>query len=295
MKTKTAHRSAAIALVGWLSLACQPSARAQSTNEVAEPVAGSPTVSKAELAKELQNPVGGLISVPLESRVDVGPGSTRRYTFNLQPVIPFEVTPDWLLVSRTILPFIYAPKPAGGDPDFDEPGESPVGKGPSVGGIGDITQSFFLAPKEPTDGLIWGVGPVLRLPTASRDAFGQGRWGAGPTGVAMRQDGPWSYGLLANHIWSFAGWGPKNVNMTYLQPFLAYTTDAQTTFGLGSETVYDWTGCQWVVPVDLSISQLVEIGNLPVSIGLGGRLYAQRPDGGPDWGLTLTVTFVFPK
>ena len=164
-----------------------------------------------------------------------------------------------------------------------------------MGGLGDITQSFFLAPKEPMGGWIWGAGPVLRLPTASRDAFGQGRWGAGPTGVVLRQDGAWTYGMLANHIWSFAGWGSENVNTTYLQPFLAYTTDSLTTFGLGSETGYSWTQNQWVVPINVSISQLLRVGQLPLQVGLGGRLYAERPAGGPDWGLTLTITFMFPS
>lgn len=164
-----------------------------------------------------------------------------------------------------------------------------------MGGLGDITQSFFFTPKNPANGWIWGAGPVLRLPTATRTSFGQGRWGAGPTGVVLRQDGDWTYGMLANHIWSFAGWGPDNVNMTYLQPFLAYTTGSLTTFGAGSEMAYDWVSRQWVVPVDLTISQLVRIGKLPLQLGVGGRLYAERPAGGPDWGLTMTLTFMFPK
>ena len=295
MSTKNTHMSVAIAMLGLLSLAFHPIARGQSTNQSAEISTGSPQVSNADLAKDLQNPVADVISVPLEYRVDVGPGSTKRYTLNLQPVLPFDLTPDCLVVSRTILPFVYAPKPAGGDPAFDDPGVSAVGKGSSLGGIGDITQSFFFVPKEPTDGWIWGAGPVLRLPTASRDAFGQGRWGAGPTAVVLRQDGPWTFGMLANHVWSFAGWGPENVNTSCLQPFGAYTTDSQTTFGLGSESAYDWDHGQWVVPIDVSVSRLVQIGKLPLSLGLGWREYAVRPSGGPNWGLTLTVTFLFPK
>jgi hypothetical protein len=282
-------------------LAFQGPAGAQTTGQTtgtakdAVPVSGEAKVSDADLAKDLQNPVADVISVPLENRVDVGPGSTWRYTMTAQPVLPFELTPDWLVVSRTLLPVICAEEPAGGQPSFDNPGESPVGRGSRVGGLGDITQSFFFAPKNPTGGWIWGAGPVLRLPTATRASFGQGRWGAGPTGVILRQDGAWTYGMLANHIWSFAGWGPDNVNMTYLQPFLAYTTESSTTFGAGSEAVYDWVSHQWVVPVDLSVSQLVRIGKLPLQVGVGGRIYAEGPSGGPDWGLTMTLTFMFPK
>src|SRR3546814_11239478 len=49
-------------------------------------------------------------------------------------------------------------------------------------------------------GLSWGVGPVLYLPTATEDTLGAEKWGAGPTAVALRQHGPWTYGILANRI-----------------------------------------------------------------------------------------------
>jgi hypothetical protein len=28
---------------------------------------------------------------------------------------------------------------------------------------------------------------------------------------------------------------------------------------------------------------------------LGYRYYVEKPDGGPDWGLRFTITFLFPK
>ena len=217
-------------MLGLSTLTVPLVAQAQTVGHLSEEAGAK--LSDADLAKDLQNPVANMISVPLESRLDVGPGSTTRYTMNLQPVVPFKLTEDWSVVSRTIVPFVYQQAPAG-EPNLDNPGESPVGKGPKLGGLGDITQSFFFAPKEPTYGWIWGAGPVFRLPSASRSVFGDGMWGAGPTAVALRQDGPWTYGMLANHIWSFAGWGPENVNTTYLQPFLAYTTASLTTFGVG--------------------------------------------------------------
>ena len=287
-----ASKSTVLAMLGLSTLTVPLVAQAQTVGHLSEEAGAK--LSDADLAKDLQNPVADMISVPLESRLDVGPGSTTRFTMNLQPVVPFKLTEDWSVISRTIVPFIYQQAPAG-DPNLDNPGESPVGKGPKLGGMGDITQSFFFAPKEPTYGWIWGAGPVFRLPSASRSAFGDGMWGAGPTAVALRQDGPWTYGMLANHIWSFAGWGPENVNTTYLQPFLAYTTASLTTFGVGTESGYSWTQNQWTVPLDVSVSQLVQIGKLPVELGLGARFYAERPAGGPTWGLKASITFVFPK
>lgn len=238
----------------------------------------------ANLAKDLQNPVADVISVPMENRVDVGPGNSWRYTLTLQPVIPFELSSDWMVVSRTLLPIVCAQRPDA---------ENPAGAGSRLGGIGDITQSFFFAPKQAVDGWIFGAGPVLRLPSASRDFMGDGRWGAGPTAVVLRQDGSWTYGMLANHIWSFAGWGPQNVNATLINPFLAYTTDSLTTIGVGADATYDWVHNQWAMPVDLTVSQLFRIGEVPVQMGLGGRAYVLRPDGGPSWGTVLTVTLMF--
>ena len=40
---------------------------------------------------------------------------------------------------------------------------------------------------------------------------------------------------------------------------------------------------------------LVHIGKQPVSIGGGVKYYVESPGGGPDWGLRLNLTFLFPK
>ena len=296
------HKCAIIAILSLLSLLSNIDANAQTADQGTEPKSnavpasseGNAKSGSAELAKDLKNPVADLISVPLENSLDVGPGNTLRYTLNVMPVIPFKLTSDWLVVSRTILPFVLAASPRG-ELSFDNVGESRVGKGPTLGGLGDITQSFFFAPKETTNGWIWGAGPALRLPTASREAFGAGRWGAGPTAVVLQQKDAWTYGMLANHIWSYAGWGPTNVSTTLLQPFLAYTTERLTTFSLGTESAYDWIGRQWIVPLDVGISQLVMFGKQPVELGLSGRVYVDRPAGGPDWGLKTTIIFVLPK
>jgi hypothetical protein len=240
--------------------------------------------NEAELAKKLQNPIASLISVPLQNNWDfgIGPANAMKYTVNIQPVIPFSIGTDWNLITRTIVPVIYA--------------ESSVPGGDSTSGLGDILQSFFLSPKAPVGGWIVGGGPVILYPSATEKKLGADKWGAGPTAVVLKQQSGWTYGLLANHLWSFAGEGGREeVSSTFLQPFVSFTTKTYTTFGLNTESTYDWKKSQWTVPVNASVSQLLKLGGMPVQFQAGGRAYAEKPSGGPDWGLRFTVTFLFPK
>ena len=167
----------------------------------------------------------------------------------------------------------------------------------SQSGLSDTVQSRFFSPKAPTSGgWIWGAGPVLLLPTATDDLLGAEKWGAGPTAVLLKQEKGWTYGVLANHIWSFAGEsGRADVNATFLQPFVSYTTKTFTTFGLNTESTYDWENSQWTVPLNLTVAQLLKIGGQPVQFTLGVKYYAEKPDNGPEWGLRFAITFLFPK
>jgi hypothetical protein len=162
-------------------------------------------------------------------------------------------------------------------------------------GLGDIVQSFFFSPKEPVGGTILGIGPVFLYPTATDDKLGSEKWGAGPTLVALRQEKGWTYGVLANHLWSFAGdEDRRSVNATFVQPFITYTTKTHTTFGLNAESTYDWNESQWTVPINATVAQLTKIGKLPVQFTIGGRYYAEGPSGAPEWGLRFVITPLFP-
>jgi len=240
---------------------------------------------QAELAKKLSNPVASLISVPLQSNWDfsIGPEKAMLYLLNIQPVIPFSIGKDWNLITRTIVPVIYA--------------ESPVKGGDDSNGLGDILQSFFFSPKEPTNGgWIWGAGPVI-LYASGTDNLSAEKWGAGPTAVILKQEHGWTYGLLTNHVWTVKDNDElkPDVNATFIQPFLSYQTKTYTTFGINTESTYDWESEQWTVPLNVTVAQILKIGGRPIQLQAGGRVYADRPAGGPDWGLRFAVTFLFPK
>lgn len=248
----------------------------------AAPAAGGDDT--AELAKKLANPVASLISVPLQSNFDVrmGAGNGWRYTLNVQPVIPIALSPNWNLISRTIIPIIHQ--------------ANATGPRTSESGLGDITQSLFFSPNK-SEPFIWAVGPVFLVPTATNANLGTQKFGIGPTVLVLKQQHGWTIGVLANHIWSVAGKSSRaDVNSTFLQPFLSYSTKDGWTYSINTESTYDWNGHTWSVPINPFASKLVRFGKQPVSFGAGLKCWVTTPSGGPETcSVRIVVTALFPK
>lgn len=239
-----------------------------------------------ELAKQLSNPVAALISVPVQANWDTGmgpEGNGERWTLNLQPVVPIGISEHWNMISRTILPMIS---------------QSEVVDDDEQSGIGDITQSLFFSPKQPTaHGWIVGVGPAFLLPTATDDVLGAEQWAVGPTAVLLKQTPTgWTYGALVNHLWSVAGEDDRaSVNSTFLQPFLTKALGQGRTLSFNSESTYDWTAGHWNVPINITYTKVTMLGGQRVSFAAGARTYLESPEGGADWGLRFVMTLLFPQ
>jgi len=238
----------------------------------------------AALAQELTNPLADLMTIPVQMTYDqnYGPGDEGyKLQTNIQPVVPVDLTDDLLLINRIIVPVIHQ--------DEVVPGTG------SQSGLGDTTISMFVGPKQGK--IVWGVGPILYLPTASDKWLGAEKWGAGPTGVVVAMLGPWTVGGMANHVWSFAGDNDRqDVSNTFLQPFAAYTWPSAWTVSLQSESTYNWKTEQWSVPVTAAVAKLVRFGKLPVSLQAGLGYWLEAPDNGPEGvRFRLQANFVLPK
>jgi hypothetical protein len=238
------------------------------------------------LAKKLANPVASLISVPVDIDYDsdIGPEDEgERITVVAKPVIPFSLNENWNLITRTIIPYV----------DIEDlyPGFG------SESGLSDIQMSLFLSPAKAKNGVIWGAGPILLLPTASEDILGTEKWGAGPTGVVLKQAGPLTYGMLVNHVWSYAGDDDRDdVSSSFVQPFFSYTTKTATSFTLQTESTYNWETEEWSVPVNAIAAQVFRIGPQLIQLKAGVRYWADSPDSGPEgWGFKGAFVLLFPK
>ena len=236
-----------------------------------------------DLAMKLQNPVAHLISVPIENNWEFSDSPTHPtdYYGNLKPVIPFRLGSDWNLITRTLIPLSY----------------NTLGRSLSRRvGVGDVISTGYLSPEKPVRQWFWGIGPGVIVPTANNDDLGSGKWSAGPTGAVVTQRGPWSVLALVGQTWSFAGNRNRDpVNTTYLQPSLSYTTTKDTSFGIDTQSSYDWDAGVWEVPLELSVGQLVTVAGQATNLGLTLRSHLDRPVGGPKWGLAFTATFLFPR
>ena len=240
------------------------------------------------VAKQLANPIANLVSIPLQFNWEegVGPNDDLRTVVNFQPVVPFTLNEDWNVIGRMILPYLSQPSLAPG--------------APSASGVGDMLLSLFFSPVK-SDVAIWGVGPVVALPMTTDPFLGSGKWSAGPTGVVLKQSGQWTFGALVNHLWSFADTGDierNDVNQSYLQPFVAYTTKSAVTFNVSSESTANWeapSGEEWTVPININVSKVTKLGPFPFSLGAGAGVFVEKPEGAPEWKLRLTATLILPR
>jgi len=260
---------------------CAPLALAQAQSN-------APPGRDAEgVAKELNNPVSSMVSVPLQFNWDQGVGvnDDLRTTINFQPVVPVQISEDVNLITRFILPYVNQPVLAPG--------------GDTASGTSDILLSLFLSPAKPGK-LVWAIGPVFSVPTTTDPLLGSGKWSAGPTGIVLKQSGPWTYGALINHLWSFADTGDldrADVNQTFIQPFLAHTSNSAVTFNVNSEATANWnapSGEEWMIPINFAITKVIKLGPFPFSVGGGVGYYVETPEGGPDWKIRLIATLILP-
>ena len=238
----------------------------------------------ADLQKKLSNPISDLVSVPFQFNWEqgVGPKEQTRFILNVQPVMPFALNEDWNLIARVIVPLVSQP------PLFEG--------GAAAFGVSDILTSFFFSPSK--GGLTWGVGPVVSLPSTTIPTLGTEKWSAGPTVVALKQSGPWTYGILWNQIWSFSGNTERSdVNQMFVQPFVAYNTKSLWTFTLQSETTANWEADEdrWTVPINVLVAKLSSFGPFPASYQFGFGVFAEHPETGPSWKIRSAIVLLLPR
>lgn len=239
-----------------------------------------------DIAKQAQNPIARIISVPLENDFNpqTGPNKEDSYVLQMKPVVPFNLSKDWNLITRTIIPVIQTPDPA--------PGVA------GASGVGDISLSLFLSPAK-VGSVIWGAGPIVSVPTASDEILGTKKLSVGPTVVALRNQGHWLYGTLVYNVFSVAGPVARpDVNQMLMQPFVNYNLRHKWYLTSSPYITANWEkrrNERWTVPVGGGVGKIIHLDKLPVNIY--GQMFrnVESPDYTTKWSARLQVQFLFPK
>ena len=246
-------------------------------------------LSAEELAKLAQNPVGNVISIPIQNNTNLnfGPEEETQNITNIQPVIPVSINDDWNVITRTIVPVVSNPSLYPGDD--------------RTNGLGDTQFSAFLSPSRPGN-FIWGVGPAIQIPTHTNSELGNRNWGAGPSlvGLRLKKGDPWVYGALVNNVWSTSSSDADPAyNNGVIQPFVNYNFPSGLYLTSSPIATVNWKaekrGDMWTVPVGGGVGKIFHLGKLPLNTQFGAYYNVVRPDNGPDWQIRAQVQAMFPK
>ena len=245
-----------------------------------------------DLRAAVQNPISSLISLPFKFTFDYGADNGEASFLNIQPVLPVTVG-DWNLVNRIIAPLIDTPGQVTGIPGIPNPV-----RGNGATGLGDINYSLFFSPVK-YDKWIWGAGPSITFPSATDDQLGSGKWSAGPSAVALTLPKWGAMGMLVRQLWSFAGDSDRrSVSQLLIEPFVNYNLDNGWFLITDMVMTANWTADfdnRWTVPLGGGIGRVFKVGNQPINSRLEAYYNLVRPGGAPDWQISFTWQFLFPK
>lgn len=239
-----------------------------------------------DAAKEAQNPLANIISLPLQNNTNFGIGESGRTanTLNIQPIYPVSFSNKWVLINRFIIPVETFP-------DFSE-------SSGSISGLGDINYTAWFSP--PTQGsLTWGFGLVSIWPTATDDVLGSGKFSIGPSLVLVKSNPKYMGAAVLSNWWSVAGKEDHHdVSTFYFQYIFSYFLPNKWYLTTGPINTANWeaeVGQKWTIPIGGGFGKMFKWGKIPMDAQTQLFYYVVKPDGGPDWQLRFQLKFIFPR
>jgi hypothetical protein len=257
----------------------------QSPAQTASP-ASDATLSDTEFSKDSENPVTRQITLPQRYEADFrnGEDEATKHQFQInQAVVPFSLSEDWALITRTKLPVIVQPPRKRGEQ--------------WATGLGNGYTTFFLSPAY-GGSFYWGAGPLLYYP-ATNFVRRRHRVGLRPVG-GLSQEGRRPLGAWCRHQQHLVVW--RSTHQQQNQQHAAQS-DCQLSFRrrMGCRVVaehhqqLDRKRSEMDRPRRRQLQQNGRARRAAEKFALESYYNAIRPVSGNDtWLLQFTVTFVFP-
>ena len=271
-------------------LSTGPITRAVAAEETA-PAAPHEGKSSDEIARELANPNTPLASLTFKNQIRWFDGDLPNanhqdnYTLLFQPVFPFTLpeTPTGgqaLIFVRPAVPLLFdQPAFDAGKMDFKP-----------VTALGDIGFDVAFGVTE-KNGLIWALGMVGTLPTATSNDVSGKQLRLGPEGFVAKFEKWGIYGFFPSHQWTATGWDDRYFSTTTLQPFLIFLPGDAWAVGTKPIMNYDWAASEWNIPLSLSASKTTSLGGTPLKLEVELNYYVARPDVfATEWLLSINIT-----
>ena len=242
-----------------------------------------------ELRDLARNPVGDAIKIPFVESInfEAGPYDRTSNSLQLQPVIPWHLSKNWLLVPRIVATAVAY-----------EPDVAQMHGGTT--GAGDTVATFFFTPFHARK-LIWAVGPSLLIPTAADNKLGTGKWDMGPSAALLVEPDSGFAGVVVQNIWSLPGHNSRaSVDQIQIETQLSYNLPHGWYLVAAPTINADWTqatGQRWLVPFGGGAGRTFNIRNQAIDSNVALYYNAIRPASQPfpRWQLSLQLTLLYPK
>ena len=262
--------------------------------------------SLGEIGAKLSDPTSNLwalqfnIQAPTFYDGDINSGSPEvGGNVVFQPILPFPLygtgENQWKMITRPIIPIIFAEPDPTGFNDFKQPG-----------GLGDIEIPLLLNPPAAMVGANWilGAGPVFEFPTSTKHALGAQQFSVGPAVVVGYKTKSWTAALFPNYFFGFADRSDRDKSTTpttsKLSMLYNFTWELGHAWQIGTNPTISYnhkesSGNKWDVPVGLFAAKTTKIGRLPVKIQFGVEYSVVSPDEfGKIAAFRLVLTPVIP-
>ncbi len=165
-------------------------------------------------------------------------------------------------------------------------------------GVGDFNIfASYLFNTAKTD-VSFGLGPLLTIPTATKEALGNEKWSIGLANVLFNAESKViQYGYLLTWQHSFAGNDEREtVNIAAFQPFAIMQLGGGTYLRTTPIWVYNIENDNYSVPLGIGLGQIIQRGDTVYNLFIEPQFsVADRGAGQPEWQVFIGLNMQFTK